>query len=193
MARTITSSQTSSASNASVPEQAGLGHLLALLGLGALLAFGHRAWDVDLGLPGHYGLVWMAGVMVARNGSATRWAATTTAAGYMGTIALLAHGAGASMQAPIYGLCALAVDGAWLAGLRRGRHLALIALTGGVAFMLKPLAVYLLAHGVQLHLGKLRHGPLFSLMTHFGFGAVGAVIGTQLVELSRRAAGGARD
>ena len=185
MARSITSLLTSSVSSNSVPER-GVAHYLALAGIGALLAVAHRAWDFHLGLPGHYGLVWMAGVMVARHWSPTRWAAINVAAGYVGGVALLAHGAGAGLQAPVYALCALVVDLAWAGGLRRSRHLALLALAGGFAFMLKPLAVYALAHGIDLHLGKLRFGPAFPLLTHFAFGSVGAVLGTLLHGLAGR-------
>ena len=57
-------------------------------------------------------------------------------------------------------------------------HAMTDALLGGAAFMLKPITVYLLANGLDLHLGTLRFGAVFPIITHFCFGAVGAVIGT---------------
>lgn len=180
MARSITSSLTSSASRPFAPEL-GLAHYAALLGIGALLALVHQAWDFHLKLPGHYGLIWMAGVMLTRHWSPSRWAATGTAFGYVGATALLTHGAHAGLnQAPVYALCTLAVDAAWLLGAARLRHVVMAGLLGGLAFMLKPMAVYALAHGLDVELGTLRFGALFPLITHFCFGAVGAVIGTLL-------------
>ncbi len=178
MARSITSSLTSSASKPFAPSR-GLAHYAALLAIGALLALIHQAWDFHLKLPGHYGLVWMAGVMLTRHWSPTRWAATGTVIGYIGGTALLTHGAHAGlMQTPVYALCTLVVDTAWLLGASRLRQVALMGLLGGVAFMLKPIAVYALANGLDVHLGSLRFGALFPILTHFCFGAVGAVIGT---------------
>ncbi len=178
MAQSISSSPTNSASKPSAPS-VGLAHAAALLGIGALLALIHQAWDFHLKLPGHYGLVWMAGVMMTRHWSPARWAALGSACGYIGGTALLTHGAHAGLtQAPVYALCALVVDAAWLLGATHLRRLAAAALLGGVAFMLKPITVYLLAHGLDLQLGTLRFGAVFPIITHFCFGAVGAVIGT---------------
>lgn len=178
MAQSISSSPTNSASRPSAPS-VNLTHVAALVGIGALLALIHQAWDFHLKLPGHYGLVWMAGVMMTRHWSPARWAALGTACGYVGGTALLTHGAHAGLtQAPVYALCALVVDAAWLLGAARMRRVALVALLGGVAFMLKPVTVYLLAHGLSVQLGALPFGPAFPIMTHFCFGAVGAVIGT---------------
>jgi len=180
MARSITSSLTSAASKPTVPNL-GLAHYATLIGIGALLALVHQAWDFHLKLPGHYGLVWMAGVMLARHWSPARWAATGTVLGYVGGTVLLTHGAHAGLtQAPIYALSTLVIDAVWLLGAARLRHVALAGLLGGVAFMLKPMAVYAFAHGFNLHFGSLRFGPLFPILTHFCFGAVGAVIGTLL-------------
>jgi hypothetical protein len=178
MARSITSSLTSSASKPFAPS-VGLAHYAALLGIGALLALIHQGWDFHLKLPGHYGLVWMAGVMLTRHWSPARWAATGTVLGYIGGTALLTHGIhGGLMQTPVYALSTLVIDVAWMLGAQGLRRLALVALLGGVAFMLKPIAVYALADGFHVQLGTLRFGALFPLITHFCFGAVGAVIGT---------------
>ncbi len=178
MARSIMSSLTSTASKPFAPSL-GLAHYAALFGIGALLALIHQGWDFRLQLPGHYGLVWMAGVMLTRHWSAARWAATGTVLGYIGGTALLTHGAHASlMQTPFYALSTLAIDAAWLLGAARMRQLALVGLLGGIAFMLKPIAVYALANGLNVQLGTLRFGAVFPLITHFCFGAVGAVIGT---------------
>ena len=123
----------------------------------------------------------VAGVMLTRHWSPARWAATGTVLGYIGGTALLTHGAHHGlMQTPVYALCALAVDAAWLMGAARWRQLALVGLLGGLAFMLKPMAVHAMANGLHVQLGTLRFGAIFPLITHFCFGATGAVIGTLL-------------
>ena len=108
-------------------------------------------------------------------------AATIAALGYVGGTAafsgLAQHGL---LQAPLYALSTLAVDLAWRADSARARHLFGAALLGGVAFMLKPLALYAYSQGVTFELTALRAGLMLPLLTHFSFGAVGAVIGTLL-------------
>lgn len=180
MARPISAFPTSSASSTSARD-GGLTHTLALIGIGALLAFAHRAWDPHLGMPGHFGLVWMAGIMLSRQWSGAGWAATLSACGYVGGTAALAGSAYHGLaQAPLYLLSTLVVDVAWR--LRGGRlgGLLIAVLVGGLAFALKPLALILWATAAHTAPGALRFGALYPVVTHFCFGAVGAVIGTVL-------------
>ena len=180
MERSITPSLTSSVSSNSARELT-FAHSAALLTIGALFAGVHQGWDVRLHLPGHYGLIWMAGVMLTRQSSQATWAATITALGYVsGTLALSGWAHHASTQAPLYALSTLAVDVAWRMSAVRCRPLALAGLVGGLAFLLKPLAQYAFASGVDIEVGALQFGPWFPLLTHFCFGATGAIIGTLL-------------
>ena len=79
-----------------------LNQFLLLGALGLSLAGIHEAWDLSLGLPGHFGLVWMASLICARAGSSLRFAALTTAIAYAGgasafsggTHSLFGHGPG---------------------------------------------------------------------------------------------------
>ena len=187
MDRSITPSLTSTVSSNSVPSTS-FAHCALLLGVGVLLAGLHQASDAHLSLPGHFGLVWMTGVMLTRQKSATTWAASVTALGYAGGTAaftgLAHHGL---LQAPLYILSTLVVDLAWRIDSRRSAHLFGAALLGGLAFMLKPLVLFAFAHGISLNLNALRFGPGFPLLTHFSFGAVGAIIGTLLARAGRTA------
>lgn len=178
MTRPISSSLPSSASRISKPD-AGLLHVAALLGIGVVLAGVHQAWDLKLGLPGHYGLIWMAGLMATRHWSGARWAAVLAACGYVvGTAAFTGFVPQGVSQAPAYAISALAVDLLWRAAGVHFTRTAVAAFVGGFAFLLKPLAMLGLALGVGLEIGALRHGQVFPLVTHFAFGLTGAVLGT---------------
>lgn len=129
----------------------------------------------------------MAGLAWARLGSPLRWAAVVAALGYAGGGAAFSgleqH---TLLQAPLYGLTALALDLAWrLAGARLER-VPVAALAGGAAFALKALAVVVLAATVGIEAGALRHGTWFPVLTHFCFGLTGAVIGTLAFRYARR-------
>lgn len=187
MDRLITPSRISSVSSNSAPDVS-FAHYALLLCFGVLLAGLHQGWDLHLGLPGHFGLVWMAGIVLARQKSAVTWAASVAALGYAGGTAAFAglahHGL---LQAPLYILSTLVVDLAWGIDSRRCAKLFGAALLGGVAFMLKPLMLFAVAHGLSINLTAVRSGLLFSLLTHFSFGAVGAIIGTLLARAGRTA------
>ena len=180
MDRSITPSLTSTVSSNSARDIS-FAHYALLLCVGVLLAGLHQGWDAHLSLPGHFGLIWMAGIMLTRQRSSATWAASVAALGYAGGTAAFAgfvhHGL---LQAPLYALSTLVVDLAWRVDSRRSAHLFGAALLGGLAFMLKPLALVAFSHGISLNLTALRLGPVFPLLTHFSFGAVGAIIGTLL-------------
>ena len=187
MDRSITPSLTNTVSNNSAREIS-FAHYALLLGVGGLLAGLHQGWDAHLGLPGHFGLIWMTGVMLARQRSSATWAACIVAVGYAGgTAAFTGFAQHGLLQAPLYALSTLVVDLVWRLDSRRAAHLFGAALLGGLAFMLKPLVLLVFAQGLSLKLGALRAGPLFPLITHFSFGAVGAIIGTLLARISSAA------
>jgi len=177
MTQPTTSSLPSSASKPSVLDH-GLVHAALLVGIGVALAGVHQGWKLTLGLPGHYGLVWMAVVLWTRLWSRTPAAATAVALGYVGGIlgftGLGHHGL---TTAPVYALCGLAVDGAWRALGTRLERPFIAGLVGGGAFMLKPLVMFAAAALLAVEVGSLRHGQVFPLLTHFGFGLTGAIIG----------------
>ncbi len=182
MNRPITSSLTSNASKTSRPEawiDRGAAHYAALLGIGVILAGIHQAWNLKLGLPGHYGLIWMAGIVASRHWSQATWAATLCAVGYIaGTAGFTGFAQHGLTQAPAYAISTIVLDGLWRVCGPRFARTPVAALAGGLAFLMKPLVMLALASFAGLTIGSLRHGNLFPLVTHFAFGLTGAVLGT---------------
>lgn len=178
MNRPISSSLPSNASRISRPE-VDLAHYAALLGIGIVLAGVHQAWDLKLGLPGHYGLIWMAGIVASRHWSQASWAATICAAGYVaGTVGFTGFAAHGLTHAPAYAISTLVLDLIWRLSGTRFASVPVAALAGGIAFLMKPLCMMALVLVIGLEVGSLRHGNLFPLLTHFAFGLTGAVLGT---------------
>jgi hypothetical protein len=175
----ITPVSTSSASRPFAPERA-VGQGLALLGAGLMLAAFHRAFDLSLGLPGHFGVFWMAVMVFARSGSNAPLAATLAAVGYATGAGLLGGATHGSFNAPAYLVCAGAIDFAWWLSPVLLRQPVVAALCGGVAFALKPLLLGVLVAAFELKVGALRHGLGYVILTHALFGACGAAIGAVL-------------
>ncbi len=155
-----------------------LNQFLLLGALGLSLAGIHEAWDLSLGLPGHFGLVWMASLICARAGSNLRFAALTTAIAYAGGASAFSGGTHSLFgHAPGYLVAALALDLAWRLLPSFAQRRLTAALLGGIAFALKPLVTAVLVALIGIKAGSLSHGIGFPVLTHFCFGATGAVIG----------------
>lgn len=155
-----------------------LNQFLLLGALGISLAGIHQAWDLSLGLPGHFGLIWMASLICARAGSNLRFAALTTAIAYAGGASAFSGGTHSVFgHAPGYLIAALAVDFAWRLAPSLTRQRLTAGLLGGIAFAMKPLVMAALVALIGIKAGSLSHGIGFPVLTHFCFGATGAVIG----------------
>ena len=172
----LTNASTSSSSRRSVPER--LRGLLVPAGLGLVLAAIHATDKLALGLPGHFGLLWMAGMVLARAGSSERHAALASALAYVagtwGFAGLAWHALG---QAPGYLLAAWLLDTCWRWWPQAFGRAWSAALVGGLAFLCKPLLMAGAVSLFDLAAGSLRQGLSFALLTHFAFGACGALIG----------------
>lgn len=159
---------------------------LILCGTGVALGGIHQVWDFALGLPGHFGLIWMAALVCARAGSPLRFAAAITALAYSTSMTAFAGGSLHSLgHAPAYLAAALVLDCAWQLSREFVRRPALAGITGGISFALKPLVMVLLVSFLDIKAGSLRAGLGFPLLTHFCFGATGAVIGALLWQSAR--------
>jgi len=181
----IINASKSSASKTSVLERP-LTQFLILCGVGIALGGIHQAWDFKLGLPGHFGLIWMAGLVCARAGSNLRFAAVATAAAYAGSMAAFTGGSVHTIgHAPAYLAAAIVLDAAWRLSPVLVRRPAFAGILGGIAFGLKPLVFAALAAIIDLKAGSLRNGLGFPLLTHFCFGATGAVLGALLWQSSQ--------
>ena len=152
-----------------------------LFGAGALLAFMHQAFDLSIGVPGHFGIVWMAVMVLARCGSTLPHAALAAACGYAGTTTVIgpAH-AGLFTHMAAYGVVAVILDYAWRAAPSLLQRPFWAAVTGGAAFAVKPLLLIGIALVVDVPYGALRHGALPTLFAHSCFGATGAALGAML-------------
>lgn len=165
-------------SSASSPAR-GLALELALLfaaGLAAALL--HEAFRWPLKLPGHHGLEWLAVLMAARLLSQRPGAALAVACG--AAVGALGFGAEPhALRAGIYLLQGLVLDGLFL--LLRGYGALLLAapLLGAAVHALSPLLKSLLP-GSEAY-GSLSQGLIYPLITHAGFGAVGALCGALAV------------
>ncbi|MEQ8234379.1 MAG: hypothetical protein RLW61_04160 [Gammaproteobacteria bacterium] len=176
---------TSNASRPSAPEHAARGALL-LAGSGVLLAGFHQAFDLSLGLPGHFGVFILAVLVLARASSPLAWAAVIATVGYLaGSAALAGAGGHKLLNLPGYLACAVVLDLAWRLSPALLRRPGLAAAVGGCAFLAKPLVLAALAGVLALDAGALRHGLLLPLFSHAAFGAAGAAIGAILWEGAR--------
>lgn len=170
---------------------------------GLMLAGCHERFDLSVGLPGHFGLIWMAGILFVRLSSPLAFAAVLTTLGYVagGSGLDVLGGRGpwhAVTHLPVYLLPALIIDfGARPVSAAPQDRLPPIpawraALVGAVAFASKPLALAAGVAAFGMSAGALRHGIAFPLVTHCAFGATGAVIGCLLrrtLEQARRHTG----
>lgn len=165
---------------------------------GIALAFAHRYLDLSIGLPGHFGLIWMAGLMGARLSSPLAGAATCTVFVYaFGNMGLHWTPMHALTHTPQYLAAALVVDALWpfarhlMADLRRTsvRTIAVIFGLAGLAYMLKPVTNLWVGQLFGLSAKSLAHGLAFPMTSHFFFGATGAVLGLLVWQAVRGRAG----
>lgn len=162
-----------------------------LLSLGAVAVLGQMATRDHLQLPGHQGLFWIGMLMVGRTTATARWAGVTTAASAAGVSMLPMVGFNDPNRWLAYLLVGAVVDLAYLGLGRWTDQLWLITLLGGSAYLAKPLLRLGINLATGIPIGTVRLGVAYPLMTHFVFGATGAVIGAGIVLGARRLA--ARD
>lgn len=157
---------------------------LLLLGTIAGLMYTHLRYPLNI--PGHHGLEWMALVMFGRCLSSQRYAATILAtgavAGYLAQIPLL------SLTNEFKPVFVFLISGFFADTIYRqcsGKlpHFISIALTGGLAFITKPTAMYFLFLTANIKVGMfLKHPDYLPFISHFMFGALGAIGGAMLAK-----------
>lgn len=153
---------------------------------GFALSVAHLYLDLSLGLPGHFGLIWMAGLMASRLSCSLTGAASMTVVFYaLGNMGLHWTPMHTLTHAPQYLVAAMVVDALWplarrVAGnFRRPTLVALatVFLMAGLAYMLKPVTNLWVGGLFGLSAKSLQQGLAFPMAAHFCFGATGAVIG----------------
>lgn len=153
----------------------------ALLLLGLLISVLHSKLDYSLGLPGHHGLELMTALMFARLVARERWACLVVATGTVGGDLVLASDFMHNLKhVPLYFLAGGLVDLLYRFFGNGSRRLACAALIGGAAHITKPLMMTAIALASGAAFEFSRHGPIFPMVTHFAFGAIGAICGALL-------------
>lgn len=153
----------------------------ALLLLGFAVSLLHTTLNYSLGLPGHHGLELMSAMLFARLIARERWAASVLALGTVGGDLVLATDLLHNLKhVPVYFLAGGLVDGSHRLLGERLRLLPIAALVGGTVHLTKPIVMLGAAAATGASFGFMRHGDLFPLVTHFSFGAVGAICGALL-------------
>lgn len=147
---------------------------LILVGLGAAAVALHMVLRLPLHLPGRHGLEWLALLLLARQMSPLRGAATLTGASAAGLMLLFNP-----MTAPTYLVTAVLVDLGWMLFPSWRRHALLLGLLAGLAFASQPLLQLGLEPFPLTELG-------YRLATHFAFGAVGGIVGAGLWGMRNR-------
>lgn len=157
--------------------------VLALIGLGLLGYWLHQSFRWPLHLPGHHGIEWLAILTFARLVSPERFAATLVAlSAGAAALALGPHNPWALVQSGVVGL---AFDALFLAG-GRGQTVSnyYIVASGGLAYAVKPLSQGLMLWCCGLPADSMAAGVAYPLLTHLGFGVVGAALGLTLANAS---------
>ena len=173
-----TNVSTNVASKPSALERPSVGYA-ALLIYGFVLAGIHQITDLSLGLPGHFGLIWMAALIFARLRSPLNHTASITACGYILGGTLLHH---FSPTLVSYLAVAMLLDAVFRILPGAMQRAVFLAPIGATLFAIKVLFMALLGGFFMLKGGALQHGIGFPLLTHFCFGLVGTVLGTLLAQ-----------
>ncbi len=153
----------------------------ALFALGFAVALLHTTFDYSLGLPGHHGFELMTALMFSRLVSPQRWACLMVASGTVGGDLLLATDLMHNLKhVPLYFVAGGGIDLLYRVLGEHCRRPGYAALAGGMLHVSKPLLMLLMAALADASFGFMRFGAVFPLVTHFAFGAIGAICGALL-------------
>lgn len=187
MNSTATSSQTRSISRA-FPTSLSVAIQIAILILvGFTATWLHARFRFPLNLPGRHGLEFMLLIMGARYASTIRLSATIAVSGSIIASLIPVLGFKDPMIPYIYlGIGAL-IDFAWYQWPNVKKWIPLAALLGGLAYSLIPIIRIILSVLSTYQENSLRHGFIIPILTHIGFGFVGAFAGVGIVyEVKKR-------
>jgi hypothetical protein len=159
-----------------------------LVALGATAAIGQVLTRDNLGLPGHQGLILLSLLMVGRTTTKARWAATTSGISAASVSMIPVWGFNDPFRWLPLLLVGVIIDLAFLALARWTRHVWLIALIGGVAYVAKPLVRIAINAATGIPIGTVQLGVAYPIVTHFVFGTAGAAIGAGVIFGARRLA-----
>jgi hypothetical protein len=156
-------------------------HLAILLGAGMLIAILHQSFHWPLKMPGHHGMELMAIMMLVRQASPYRYAATTASFGNVLVSSIFSHEQ--LIQQIIFILQGLLIDKVYPSLDKRRNHLGLhtwvigVALLAGAAHTIKPMVKWMMQTGLNIPAGSLVNGLAFPTVSHLIFGFIGGAIG----------------
>ena len=158
-----------------------LAEFIRLFSLGMLVVVLHAVWRAGLKLPGHHGLEWMALIIIGRQTSQNRWAASTASLGAATTALLPIFGFDDPFIWLIYLVPGLLIDLAYATPAKWQNQIVWVALLGGLAHASKPL----LRLGINLltgwPYGSILYGIVYPVSLHLIFGILGAAAGAGMI------------
>lgn len=154
---------------------------IVLLALGVLAVVIHATVRFPLHLPGHHGLEWMALLVLARQMSSYRWAATMTASGAAATSLLPVLGFHDLLTPVTYFAPGVALDLLCLIAPLAWRKSSLfLGIAAALAFATKPVIQWGGAAMLDLPLGALSQGVAYIVALHMMFALAGGWIAAYL-------------
>ena len=143
---------------------------LLLIGSGMLAVVIHRNTDLNLGLPGHQGLTWMAILIIGRMSSRFRGAGSLVGIGASVATFIPALHTANPFTALFYLLPGPVMDFAFYYFPGLSKKLWFLILLGGLAHVTKPLG-QLVVNGIMgWPFGSFRFGVVYPVVSHLLFG-----------------------
>lgn len=152
-----------------------------LLSIGILVVVIHAAFRFPLRLPGHHGLEWMALLVLARQMSSYRWAASVAAAGAAASSLLPLFGFHDPFVAVTYLVPGLVLDSLYflLPQARRNASL-LLGVAAALAYATKPLIQWAGSAALGLPFDAWAKGLAYLVAMHMLFAFAGGSVGAAL-------------
>ena len=154
---------------------------LLLIGSGMLAVVIHRNTDLNLGLPGHQGLTWMAILIIGRMSSRFRGAGSLAGIGASVATFIPALHTANPFTALFYLLPGPVMDFAFYYFPGLSKKLWFLILLGGLAHVTKPLGQLVVNGFMGWPFGSFRFGVVYPVVSHLLFGSIGGFIGAIIV------------
>ena len=152
-----------------------------LLGLGVLVVVAHATFRFPLHLPGHHGLEWMALLVIARQISSYRWAATVAASGAAAMSIVPVLGFHEALLPITYLVPGIVVDLLCLIVPLAKRHSVIfLGIAAALAYATKPLIQWVGGQYFGLPFDGLSKGLEYLVVMHLLFAFAGGSVGALL-------------
>ncbi len=152
---------------------------LLLIGIGALAVTIRARLRIPINIPGHHGLEVMALLMAGRSMTSYKPGTTisTIAASLLMFIPFL--GFKDPFLPLFYIIIGFTVDSIYVKFQKWSNNYVFLALLGGIAYMMIPISRLIISLSSIYQYGSfIKHGIFNTIILHFAFGMLGALIGT---------------